>query len=187
MKSKVKSQKAKFFKATVKRQKAKLLLSFSPFLLFAFSLAAQTGGQYEIKKSVISNGGGQSDGAPYSVTGTAAQASAGVSSSGGGFGVRGGFWQPNLAPTAANVSVSGQVLTASGQGIRNARMTLTNSTGTTRTAITSSFGYYSFDEVEVGQTYVVSVRSKRFQFANNTQVVSVNDEITALTFTALPE
>ena len=93
----------------------------------------------------------------------------------------------NLTPTSANVSVSGRVLTANGQGIRNARVTLTNSTGAPRTAVTSSFGYYRFDEVEVGQTYVVSVRSKRFRFASDTQVLSVNDEISDLTFTALPE
>jgi hypothetical protein len=93
----------------------------------------------------------------------------------------------DLAPTAANVSVSGRVLSAQGHGIRNARVTLTDANGATRTAITSSFGYYRFDEVEVGQTYIVGVRSKRYQFSNQTQVVFVGDEITDLTFNALPE
>ncbi|MGB7202253.1 MAG: carboxypeptidase regulatory-like domain-containing protein [Pyrinomonadaceae bacterium] len=93
----------------------------------------------------------------------------------------------NLTPTSANVSVSGRVLTAHGQGIRNARVTLTSSTGAPRTAITGSFGYYRFDDVEVGQTYIVSVRSKRFQFSNPTQVITLLDELTDLTFTALPE
>lgn len=92
-----------------------------------------------------------------------------------------------LAPTAANVSVSGRVLTANGHGIRNAGVTLTDSNGTTRTAITSSFGYYRFDEVEVGQTYVVTVRSRRFRFGNPTQVITLMDDLTDLTFTALPE
>lgn len=92
-----------------------------------------------------------------------------------------------MAPTAANVSVGGRVLTSQGYGIRNARVTLTNSNGATRTAITSGFGYYRFDEVAVGQTYVVAVRSKRYRFASDTQVLSVNDEITDLIFTALPE
>lgn len=93
----------------------------------------------------------------------------------------------DLAPTAANVSVSGRILTAQGQAIRSAQVTLTNSNGVTRTAITSSFGYYRFDDVEVGQTYVVSVRSNRFQFGNPTQVITLMDELTDLTFTALPE
>jgi WD40 repeat protein len=93
----------------------------------------------------------------------------------------------DLAPTAANVSVGGRVLTANGQGIRNARVTLTDANGATRTAITGSFGYYRFDDVEVGQTYIVSVRSKRFQFSNPTLVITLMDELTDLTFTALPE
>lgn len=93
----------------------------------------------------------------------------------------------NLTPTAAHVSVSGRIITVSGQGIRDAHVTLTNSNGTTRSAITGSFGYWRFDDVEAGQTYIVSVRSKRFWFANDTQILSVNDEITGLTFTALPE
>lgn len=76
---------------------------------------------------------------------------------------------------------------AHGHGIRRAQVTLTDSNGTTRTAITGTFGYYRFDDVEVGQTYVVSVRSSRFGFASDTQVLSVNDEISDLTFTALPE
>lgn len=92
-----------------------------------------------------------------------------------------------LAPTAANVSVSGRVLTAYGRGIRNARVTFTDSTGATRTVLTSSFGHYRFDDIEVGQTYVVSVRSKRYQFADQAHVVAVNDEITDLDFTALPQ
>jgi len=93
----------------------------------------------------------------------------------------------DLAPTAANVSVSGRVLTSQGQGIRNAGVTLTDANGTTRTAITSSFGYYRFDEVEVGQTYVVTVRSKRFQFSNPTQVITLMDVLTDLNFAALPD
>jgi Tol biopolymer transport system component/uncharacterized protein YkvS len=93
----------------------------------------------------------------------------------------------NLATTAANVSVGGRVTTANGMGIRNVRVTLTDANGATRTAITNGFGFYRFDEVEVGQTYFVSVRSKRYQFSNPTQVISVSDEITDLTFTALPE
>ena len=89
-----------------------------------------------------------------------------------------------LAPTAANVSISGRVTTTNGAGLRNAVVTLTDSAGNTRTARTGSFGYYSFNEVEAGQTYTIAVNSKRFVFAS--QVVSVSDSITDLDFTAIP-
>jgi WD40 repeat protein len=93
----------------------------------------------------------------------------------------------NLAPTAANVSVSGRVLSAAGSGIRNVRISLTDANGATRTAITSSFGHYRFENVEVEQTYVISVSSRRFNFANPARVVAVADEVTNLDFTALPD
>ncbi len=87
-----------------------------------------------------------------------------------------------VAPTAANVSVSGRVLTSNGNGLRNAIVILTDSNGNSRNVRTGSFGYYSFDEVEVGATYIVAVRSKRFTFTP--QIVSVNDNIGDLDFTA---
>ena len=87
-----------------------------------------------------------------------------------------------VVPTvAAGVTVAGRVRTTDGTGVRNAVVTLTDSNGNTRTAQTGSFGYYRFEEVEAGQTYIVSVASKRFTFT--TQVVSVSDSITDLDFT----
>ncbi len=94
-----------------------------------------------------------------------------------------GMWQiAALAPTAANVSVSGRVLTANGNGVRNATVVLTDSNGNSRSAITSSFGYYHFDDVEAGQTYAATVRSKRYQFV--TRLISVTDTLADLDFTA---
>lgn len=92
----------------------------------------------------------------------------------------------DLDPTAAPVTVSGRALTADGRGISNVRVTLTDPSGANRTALTSSLGYFRFEDVETGQTYVVSVRSKTHRFAQPTQVVVVDDEITGLDFTALP-
>jgi len=95
------------------------------------------------------------------------------------------FVNTPLAPTAAGATVAGRVLTASGSGIRNVVIRLTDSTGQSRTTRTGSFGYYSFEDVTVGQTYVVSLAAKRFTFANPTQVITVNDNIGDLDFTAL--
>jgi hypothetical protein len=83
-------------------------------------------------------------------------------------------------PTAANVSVSGRVLTANGAGLRNAVVILTDSNGNTRTARTGSFGYYNFTEVEAGRTYIFAVQSKRYQFTP--QVVSVFENVSDLNF-----
>lgn len=88
------------------------------------------------------------------------------------------------APTAANVSVSGRVI-AAGRGLQNAVVSMADANGNTRTARTSSFGYFRFENVEVGQTYVLQVRSRRFTFAS--QVITVNQEITEMIFTAESE
>ena len=94
-----------------------------------------------------------------------------------------GAFEFQSAPTAASVSIGGRILTDDGRGLTNARVILTDAGGNTRTVMTTSFGYYRFDQVAAGQTYVLQVLSRRYQFAP--QVVVVNEEMTALDFTAL--
>jgi uncharacterized delta-60 repeat protein len=89
-----------------------------------------------------------------------------------------------FAPTAANVSVGGQVLATKGQGISNVRISMTDSSGATRTATTNSFGFYHFSEVAAGATYVLTANSKRYSFDQPTQIVSVSDNISDLNFIA---
>lgn len=84
-----------------------------------------------------------------------------------------------LAPTSANVSVSGRVAVGK-SGLQNAIVMMTDTNGNTRSYRTGSFGYFVFENVEVGQTYVFQVQSKRFQFAP--QVVTINEELTELNF-----
>lgn len=88
-----------------------------------------------------------------------------------------------LVPTAANVSISGRVVTAAGVGIKGAYVILTDSEGNARTAFTSAFGYYVLEDVPVGETYILAVSSKRYQF--EPRVISVHDEITELNFIAM--
>ncbi|MGB5014547.1 MAG: carboxypeptidase-like regulatory domain-containing protein, partial [Pyrinomonadaceae bacterium] len=90
----------------------------------------------------------------------------------------------DFGPTAASVSISGRVVTANGNGINKAIVTLTNQGGDVRRVITNSFGYYRFDAVEAGQTYVLSVGSKRYSFVNPTLVVSPTDDATDIDFMA---
>jgi len=91
----------------------------------------------------------------------------------------------NLAPSAATVSISGRVLTADGRGISNAVVTLTNSSGATIRSRTGSLGYFSFSDLAAGETYVISVNSKRYNFANATQVLNVSEDIADLHFIGL--
>jgi hypothetical protein len=87
-----------------------------------------------------------------------------------------------LGPLSATVNISGRVMTAQGNGIRNAFVMLIDSNGNTRAVKTGTFGYYSFSNIAVGQTYTVAVASKRFEFA--TQIISLSGEITNLDFIA---
>lgn len=87
-----------------------------------------------------------------------------------------------LAPTAAGVTVTGRVLTATGRGIRNARVTLTDQSGTARTALTNAFGYYRFEGVPAGQTIILTASAKHFYFDNSTQIVSLTEDIDNVNF-----
>ncbi len=89
-----------------------------------------------------------------------------------------------LGPSSAMVRVSGRVVTFDGAGLRNARVVITDAIGNTRSAISSSLGYYSFDEVAAGETYVITVVSKRYSFAP--QIVGVSDSIDDLILIAIP-
>lgn len=85
-----------------------------------------------------------------------------------------------LAPTAANVTVSGRVLSPTGRGIYNATVQITFQNGDVKNARTNPFGYYRFENIEVGQTLVVNVNSKSYQY--DTQIVHITDELTNLDF-----
>ena len=92
----------------------------------------------------------------------------------------------SAAPTAAAVEIGGRVTTADGRGIFDARIALTGVDGRTRYARSNPFGYYRFSDVAVGETYIVAVSHKRFQFAQPVQILNVNEATNHLNFAALP-
>jgi hypothetical protein len=53
---------------------------------------------------------------------------------------------------------------------------MTNAQGIVKRTISSSMGYYSFDEIQTGQTYIIEVASKRFQFTP--RALTVDGDIT---------
>lgn len=154
-------------------------------LLSTLAAVAQSGGQYEIESSMIASGG-TSSGGQFDFGEAIGQTLAGNRSQGGPFSVQSGFWVSNLAPTAAQVSISGRVLTAGGYAIRNARVVITALNGETRAGQTGSLGYFRFEGVGVGSTYVLTVSSDRFAFDRPSMVVTVMDELTDLDFIANP-
>lgn len=145
-----------------------------------------TGGAYGMEQSVTASGGGSSNATIYKLEGTSGQPAAGVTSTGGRYGSRGGFWQPMpLTPSAAGVTLSGRVLTAEGRGLRGAIIRLNGSGMTTPRIVMSGVnGTFSFADVEPGQTYVISVASRRFGFASPSQVISVSDNVADILFQA---
>jgi hypothetical protein len=155
---------------------------------FTASLPAQSGGTFAISHSVLASGGGQqTTGGTFSVDGTIGQAAAGDAIGGPPFAVSSGFWNfAPSAPTAATVGISGQVRTADGRGIRNAVLTLTSAQGSVRTAISSAFGYYVFVDVTAGETYILSISTKRYSFAGPAMVLPVFDSVAGLDFIADP-
>ena len=84
---------------------------------------------------------------------------------------------------APAVQVSGRVTTPGGLGLRNAIVTITDSQGVSRTATTSSFGLYSFDNVGRYETHTIRVSSKRYRFS--VQIVQVNNAQTVVDFVGL--
>lgn len=148
--------------------KNKLLFSIFliTFLLPNF-VSAQSGGNFNLSQTVVAGGGQNSIGGNFAVSGTIGQGTVGTNPVGGIFSLRGGFWAVGTsAPTAAAVSLSGRVYNGKGNGIiSRVYIVLTDTaTGTTRSAQTNPFGFYSFEELEVGRFYIIRAQSKNFVF-----------------------
>lgn len=80
--------------------------------------------------------------------------------------------------TAADVSVSGRVLTQSGVGVRGAVVSIRDANGAVVSAITNAFGYYNFPSVRAGGTYLLSASAARMTFSSRSLVV--NDSLTGV-------
>ena len=95
------------------------------------------------------------------------------------------FRNLQIIPTAANVSISGNVSTPFGEGIGRATVTVLNTvTFETKTVQTNSFGNYVVDGLPAGDFYIVSVSHKRFDFPFSQQSLTLNDAVENLNFTS---
>jgi len=98
----------------------------------------------------------------------------------------GGGWQLEFLPlTAAQATLAGRVTTADLRGIRNAKVVVTGDTlEQPIIATTGSFGYYNVDGLTAGQTYVVTVNSKRYSFSVPSRAITLVDNVTDVNFVA---
>lgn len=157
-------------------------------LTAAFTANAQVAGNppYTLNQSVIAGGGGTSAdaGNGYSITGAIGQSIADTSSA-SPFTIKSGFFTAALInPTAATVTVGGRVTTSSGRGIRNVVISMSDSNGTLRIATSATFGYFTFTDVPAGDTYIFSLRAKRFRFSEITQVRTILEDVSDVNFIA---
>lgn len=158
------------------------------FLMLCFSAVAIQAQTYTLEQTAVAGGGISGGvGGVYGLSSTTGQAAAGGAIQNNPYVMTVGFWNFSpLAPTAANALISGRVRTAGGQGVRNAYIVLTDSFGTLRSTQTGTFGYFRFENLPVGQTYVLTIYSKRYIFAQTSQIIFLNDNVTEINFTAEP-
>jgi hypothetical protein len=172
------------------RQKTRklLLLTVSVVLYGNFTIGqVATGGQFSISQTAIAGGGStNSGGGTFSLSGTTSQPVAGQQASNETFVVHAGFWIPDaLIPTAEHVVMSGRVMHSSGSGIQNIRITMMSPDGTLRNTLTNTFGYFHFNDVEIGTTYVFTASSRKYTFQQTMLVRSALSAMDDLNFIAL--
>ncbi len=89
-----------------------------------------------------------------------------------------------IGPSAADAYITGRVSDAFGRSIGSAAITVQDLTGTSRVVYTNTFGYYRIDGLEAGQTYVLSVSSRRHSFTNASMLVNLSDNVDGANFVA---
>ncbi len=93
--------------------------------------------------------------------------------------------QIKIAAASPNdVEISGHLLSAYGEGIANSRVTLTDPSGKTLSAVSNELGAYRFGGLHLGETYTISAASRRFIFTPLT--VSVADQAVNVDMIAEP-
>lgn len=87
--------------------------------------------------------------------------------------------------TAAEVSLGGRVMNPNGRGVTNAIVTVSGGDlSAPRETFTGRSGSYTFDGLTAGETYVVTVNSKRFTFSQPSQLVNLVDSVSDVNFVA---
>jgi hypothetical protein len=90
-----------------------------------------------------------------------------------------------LPPSSAPASIAGRTQYADGVGVGSVQIVMTRvSDGTLWTALSNAFGYFSFQGIPTGQTYVLSISTKRHRFPIDSQTITLTDDVTGIVFIA---
>lgn len=88
--------------------------------------------------------------------------------------------------SSAPVSIAGRATTAEGRALPRTIITLQNMSGKMRTTLTNPFGYYSFQEVISGETYIISAFAIGKEFATPSKIIEATDSLMNVDFVTVP-
>lgn len=92
----------------------------------------------------------------------------------------------NAGPTVSRLTISGRVTDNSGRGISKATITLSGGFNSEqRTALTNPFGYFFFESIEAGSSYIITASRKGFIFTPEYHVFTLNDLRNDINFTVV--
>jgi subtilisin family serine protease len=95
------------------------------------------------------------------------------------------FTSDQLAPTVARASVFGRAVDEYGFGVRGVSVYIVNADGTGyQSALTNSFGYYSFTGLPVGEVYILGMQQprRRQRLDNSVRTFTLNGDISDVNF-----
>lgn len=95
-----------------------------------------------------------------------------------------GAVESGLGPTAADASLTGRVVSVTGNPVPGAEVMLTDQNGSTVRARTSPFGYFQFDQLNTGESYVLTASAKGVVF--QPQLVTMNGTVSGFELIAQP-
>ena len=82
--------------------------------------------------------------------------------------------QSGTGPILPSATLSGSVLTPDGKGINKAIVYITDGTGFSRQAITTSTGFYRFENVPTGRSYTLTAEHRRYDFDQRSLILVGN-------------
>ena len=93
----------------------------------------------------------------------------------------------NAVPTAATAHITGRIFDIYGGAVKDVSVAVQSlATGEVRSTRTNNFGAYQFTELSVGQSYIITVASRRYTFASDMRIIVLMDSLSDQDFTAIP-
>lgn len=88
-------------------------------------------------------------------------------------------------PSAAGANLDGKVTQANGRGISRAFVSIFNTANNTvKTTYTNNFGRYHFEDLDIGNLYILTVNHRRYTFPQNARQFEIFENIDDVLFVA---